>query len=392
MSFATETIHAIPVCPLTGSISVPIYQTSTYVQEAPGVNKGFDYARSNNPTRKVLEDLIAQLEGGAIGSAFASGLAAIDAVIKLLSTGDEIVAVDDIYGGAFRLFTHIYQKFGISVKYVDTSNPELVAAAISERTKLIWLETPSNPTLKVSDISAIAAIAKKAGVLLCVDNTFASPALQQPLLLGADIVVHSATKYLAGHSDLIAGLVVTKSKEVGDQIRFIQNSSGAILSPQDCFLTIRGIETLSLRVHKHSENALALAKALESHPAIDKIFYPGLPDHLNHDVAARQQKAFGGIVSFTLKNDSLDVAARVVSSCKYFKLAESLGGVKSLISHSATMTHKTIPAEKRRSSGVADSLIRLSVGLEDVADLIEDISSVLDALAVPVGSEAEVLA
>jgi cystathionine beta-lyase len=392
MSFATETIHAIPVCPLTGSISVPIYQTSTYVQEAPGVNKGFDYARSNNPTRKVLEDLIAQLEGGAIGSAFASGLAAIDAVVKLLSSGDEIVAVDDIYGGAFRLFTHIYQKFGISVKYIDTSNPELVAAAISDRTKLIWLETPSNPTLKVSDISAIAAIAKEAGVLLCVDNTFASPALQQPLRLGADIVVHSATKYLAGHSDLIAGLVVTKSKEVGDQIRFIQNSSGAILSPQDCFLTIRGIETLSLRVHKHSENALALAKALESHPAIDKIFYPGLPDHPNHDVAARQQKAFGGIVSFTLKNDSLDVAARVVSSCKYFKLAESLGGVKSLISHSATMTHKTIPAEKRRSSGVADSLIRLSVGLEDVADLIEDISSVLDALAVSVSLESEVLA
>lgn len=384
MSFATETIHAIPVCPLTGSIAVPIYQTSTYVQEAPGVHKGFDYARSNNPTRKVLEDLIAKLECGTVGSAFASGLAAIDAVLKLLSAGDEIVAVDDIYGGAFRLFTHIYQKFGISVRYVDTSDPQQVAAAITERTRLIWLESPSNPTLKVSDITAIAAIAKNAGVLLCVDNTFASPVLQQPLTLGADIVIHSATKYLGGHSDLIAGLVVTRSKEIGEQIRFIQNSSGAVLAPQDCFLTIRGIETLSLRVLQHSRNALELARALEAHPAIDRIYYPGLPSHPNHALAARQQKAFGGIISFTLKEDTLDAAKRVVSACRYFKLAESLGGVKSLISHSATMTHKTIPAETRRSSGVADSLIRLSVGLEDVADLIADISGVLDAsLVVP---------
>lgn len=380
MSFATDTIHAIPVCPLTGSISVPIYQTSTYVQEAPGVHKGFDYARSNNPTRKVLEDLIAQLEAGAVGAAFASGLAAIDAVLKLLSAGDEIVAVDDIYGGAFRLFTHIYQKFGITVRYVDTSDLQQVSDAITHRTKLIWLESPSNPTLKVSDIAAIAAIAKNAGVLLCVDNTFASPVLQQPIKLGADIVIHSATKYLAGHSDLIAGLVVTRSKEIGEQIRFIQNSSGAILSPQDCFLTIRGIETLSLRVHQHARNALDLACALEAHPAIDKIYYPGLTTHPNHTLASRQQKAFGGVISFTLKEDTIEAATRVVSSCKYFKLAESLGGVKSLISHSATMTHKTIPVEKRRSSGVADSLIRLSVGLEDVADLIADITGVLDSL------------
>lgn len=380
MSFATDTIHAIPVCPLTGSISVPIYQTSTYVQEAPGVHKGFDYARSNNPTRKVLEDLIAQLEAGAVGAAFASGLAAIDAVLKLLSAGDEIVAVDDIYGGAFRLFTHIYQKFGITVRYVDTSDLQQVSDAITHRTKLIWLESPSNPTLKVSDIAAIAAIAKNAGVLLCVDNTFASPVLQQPIKLGADIVIHSATKYLAGHSDLIAGLVVARSKEIGEQIRFIQNSSGAILSPQDCFLTIRGIETLSLRVHQHARNALDLARALEAHPAIDKIYYPGLTTHPNHTLASRQQKAFGGVISFTLKEDTIEAATRVVSSCKYFKLAESLGGVKSLISHSATMTHKTIPVEKRRSSGVADSLIRLSVGLEDVADLIADITGVLDSL------------
>lgn len=391
MSFATETIHAIPVCPLTGSIAVPIYQTSTYVQDAPGVNKGYDYARSNNPTRKALEDLIAKLEGGTVGSAFSSGLAAIDAVIKLLSAGDEIVAVDDIYGGAFRLFTQVYQKFGITVKYVDTSDPQHVADAISSRTKLIWLESPSNPTLKISDIAAIAQIAKTAGVLLCVDNTFASPVLQQPLKLGADIVVHSATKYLAGHSDLIAGLVVTRSEEIGAQVRFIQNASGAILSPQDCFLTIRGIETLSLRVLQHAKNASELAHALEIHPAIDKIYYPGLKSHPNHEVAVSQQSAFGGIVSFTLKNDTIEAATKVVTSCRYFKLAESLGGVKSLISHSATMTHKTIPAEQRRAAGVADSLIRLSVGLEDVADLISDISAVLDKVVVRAVQEAETL-
>ncbi|MGC4057938.1 MAG: PLP-dependent aspartate aminotransferase family protein [Chitinophagaceae bacterium] len=380
MSFATETIHAIPVCPLTGAIAVPIYQTSTFVQEAPGEHKGFDYARSNNPTRKVLEDLIAQLEHGATGAAFASGLAAIDAVVKLLSAGDEIIAVDDIYGGAFRLFTQVYQKFGISVKYVDTSDPENVAAAIGPKTKLVWLESPSNPTLKISDISAIADITRAHGLLLCVDNTFASPVLQRPLDLGADIVLHSATKYIAGHSDLIAGLVVTKTKELGDQIRFIQNASGAILGPQDCFLTIRGIETLSLRVLQHSRNAYRLAEVLQQHPAIDRIYYPGLPDHPNHTVAARQQKAFGGIVSFTLKDDTVEAARTVVSSCRYFKLAESLGGVKSLISHSASMTHKTIPAEQRRKAGVADSLIRLSVGLEDVGDLIADISEALSLL------------
>jgi cystathionine beta-lyase len=381
MSNATKIIHSIPVCPLTGSIAVPIYQTSTYVQDAPGENKGYDYARSNNPTRTVLENLIATLESGAVGSAFASGLAAIDAVVKLLSAGDEIVAVDDIYGGAFRLFTHIYQKFGISIKYVDTSNAQHVADAITEKTKLIWLESPSNPTLKISDIKAISDIAKAHGVLLCVDSTFASPVLQNPIALGADIVIHSATKYLAGHSDLIAGLVVTKTKELGDQIRFIQNSSGAILSPQDCFLVIRGIETLELRVRQHCTNAQQVAAALQFHPAIDKIYYPGLAGHKNHTIAAQQQSGFGGIISFTLKEDTIEAAKQIVCSTEYFKLAESLGGVKSLVSHAATMTHKTIPADQRRAAGVADSLIRLSVGLERAEDLIADIEQALNTLS-----------
>jgi cystathionine beta-lyase len=382
MSNATKLIHSIPVDPLTGSISVPIYQTSTFVQEAPGENKGFDYARSNNPTRATLENIIAELEEGAAASAFASGLAAIDAVVKLLKSGDEILAVDDIYGGAFRLFTHIYAKFGITVNYVDTTDVSNVAGAINNNTKLVWLETPTNPTLKISDIQAIAAIAKQNGALLCVDNTFASPALQQPLRLGADIVVHSATKYLGGHSDLIAGIVVCKTKELGDQIKFIQNASGAILSPHDSWLVIRGVETLYLRVKEHSKNAQIVAEFLELHSAVDKIYYPGLRSHLNHDIAVKQQSGFGGIVSFTLKEDTAAAARNVVCSTKLFKLAESLGGVKSLLCHPATMTHKSIPVEQRRAAGVADSLIRLSVGLEDADDLVDDIAYALSKIAV----------
>jgi cystathionine beta-lyase len=375
---ATALIHSIPVDPLTGSISVPIYQTSTYVQEAPGVNKGYDYARSNNPTRETLEKIVAQLEGGQRGAAFASGLAAIDAVVKLLKTGDEILAVDDIYGGAFRLFTHIYSKFGIKVNYTDTTDVANVLDAITPNTKLIWLETPTNPTLKISDIESIAGIAKQHNILLCVDNTFASPALQQPIKLGADIVVHSATKYLGGHSDLIAGLVVTATQELGDEIKFIQNASGVILSPHDSWLVIRGVETLHLRVAQHSKNAQAVAEFLLTHPAIHKVYYPGLATHTNHAVAAKQQSAFGGIVTFTLKDDTEANAKEVVCSTQYFKLAESLGGVKSLLCHPSTMTHKSIPVEKRRATGVADSLIRLSVGLEDVADLIKDIDTALN--------------
>lgn len=372
---ATQLIHSIPVDPLTGAISVPIYQTSTFVQEAPGVNKGYDYARTGNPTRATLEDIIARLENGSTGVAFGSGLAAIDAVIKLLETGDEILAVDDIYGGAFRLFTHVYQKFGINVNYVDTTNVENVFNAVTPKTKLIWIETPTNPTLKISDIEAIGKIAKANHCLLCVDNTFASPALQQPLLLGADIVVHSATKYLGGHSDLIAGLVVTKEKELGDKIKFIQNASGAILSPFDSWLVIRGIETLNLRIKQHCANAQAVAEFLETHPAVDKVYYPGLKNHVNHEVALRQAKGFGGIVSFTLKNDTEEAATAFVTSTQYFKLAESLGGVKSLLCHPAQMTHKSIPSEKRRAAGVADSLIRLSVGLEEAADLVDDLNN-----------------
>ena len=372
---ATQLIHSIPVDPLTGAISVPIYQTSTFVQEAPGVNKGYDYARTGNPTRATLEDIIARLENGSTGVAFGSGLAAIDAVIKLLENGDEILAVDDIYGGAFRLFTHIYQKFGINVNYVDTTNVENVFNAVTPKTKLIWIETPTNPTLKISDIEAIGKIAKANHCLLCVDNTFASPALQQPLLLGADIVVHSATKYLGGHSDLIAGLVVTKEKELGDKIKFIQNASGAILSPFDSWLVIRGIETLNLRIKQHCANAQAVAEFLETHPAVDKVYYPGLKNHVNHEVALRQAKGFGGIVSFTLKNDTEEAATAFVTSTQYFKLAESLGGVKSLLCHPAQMTHKSIPSEKRRAAGVADSLIRLSVGLEEAADLVDDLNN-----------------
>lgn len=372
---ATQLIHSIPTDPLTGAVSVPIYQTSTFVQESPGVNKGYDYARSGNPTRAALESLITTLEKGAEGAAFASGLAAIDAVMKLLESGDEILAVDDIYGGAFRMFTHVYQKFGITVRYVDTTVAENVLNAITSKTKLIWLETPTNPTLKVSDIEAIAKIAKAHHCLLCVDNTFASPALQQPLTLGADIVVHSATKYLGGHSDLIAGLVVTKEKGLGEKIKFIQNASGAILSPFDSWLVIRGIETLHLRVKQHCANAQAVAAFLQSHPAVDKVYYPGLKNHFNHAVAAKQAKGFGGVVSFTLKDDTVAAATAFVTATTYFKLAESLGGMKSLLCHPAQMTHKSVPEERRRASGVADSLIRLSVGLEDADDLIEDLNN-----------------
>jgi cysteine-S-conjugate beta-lyase len=385
MSNATKLIHSIPVDKLTGAISVPIYQTSTFVQEGPGVHNGFDYARSNNPTREALENITATLEGGTSGFAFASGLAAIDAVVKLLESGDEILAVDDIYGGAFRLFTHIYAKFGIRVNYTDTTDVTNVLDAITEKTKLVWLETPTNPTLKISDIKAIADIAHRHGALLCVDNTFASPALQQPILLGADIVVHSATKYLGGHSDLIAGLVVTADKELGDKIKFIQNASGAILGPQDSWLVIRGLETLYLRVKEHSAGALAVARFLEGHPAVDKVYYPGLSTHVNHDVAARQQQGgFGGVVSFTLKEDTVAAATTVVTGTELFKLAESLGGVKSLLCHPASMTHKSIPEEKRKAAGVADSLVRLSVGLEDVADLIRDIDQALNKVIVAV--------
>ncbi|PSL45500.1 cystathionine gamma-synthase [Chitinophaga niastensis] len=387
MSTITELIHSIPVDPQTGAIAVPIYQTSTFVQEAPGVNKGYDYARSNNPTRAAVEKIIAQLEGGATASAFSSGLAAIDAVIKLLKSGDEIVAVDDIYGGAFRLFNKVYEKFGIKVTYVDTSDLQAVFNAITPATRLIWLETPTNPTLKISDIAAIGRIAKAHNCLFCVDNTFASPVLQKPLELGADLVIHSATKYLGGHSDLIAGVVIAKTAQLGEEIKFYQNACGAILSPFDSFLLIRGIETLHLRVKQHGINAQALAEYLEKHPAVGKVFYPGLPSHPGHELAKQQSKGFGGIISFTLKEDTAEAATAFVTSTNYFKLAESLGGIKSLLCHPAAMTHKSIPAEKRRAAGVSDSLIRLSVGLEETNDLLADLEQAFTKLPVPAHAE-----
>jgi cystathionine beta-lyase len=369
----TQIIHNIPVDELTGAISVPIYQTSTFVQEAPGVNKGFDYSRSNNPTRQAAEDLLAKLEEGDAGFAFASGLAAIDAVLKLLKSGDEIVACDDIYGGSFRIFTHIYEKFGITVKYVDTTRIENVLNAVTDKTRIVWIETPTNPTLKITDIRAVAAIAQTVNALLVVDNTFASPILQQPITLGADIVIHSATKYLGGHSDLIAGAVVTRCRELSEKLKFIQNSSGAVLGPFDSWLLIRGIETLALRIEKHCANAHRVAAFLSKQPLIDQLYFPGLPTHTNHEVAAKQSSNFGSVISFSLKTDTIEAAELLVTSTKLFKLAESLGGVKSLICHPAQMTHKSIPTEKRQASGVQDSLIRLSVGLEHADDLIEDL-------------------
>src|SRR5579871_1739967 len=389
MQATTQLIHSIPVDPLTGAIAVPIYQTSTFVQEAPGVNKGYDYARSGNPTRATLEDIVAQLENGSIGLAFSSGLAAIDAVVKLLQTGDEIIAVDDIYGGAFRLFEQVYKKFGVNVTYVDATDPATIFNTITKKTKLIWIETPTNPTLKISDIEAIAKIAKAHRCLLCVDNTFASPALQKPISLGADIVVHSATKYLGGHSDLIAGLVITADKELGEKIKFFQNATGAILSPFDSWLLIRGIETLPLRIKQHCSSALQVATFLEQHPLVDKVYYPGLKSHPNHAIAKKQAKGFGGVVSFSLKNDTEEAAIEFATSTQLFKLAESLGGIKSLLSHPATMTHKSIPAQKRKEAGVSDSLIRLSVGLEDTEDLLQDLEQALAKLSVNIEKKAE---
>ncbi len=373
----TFCIQQIPVDPLTGSISTPIYATSTYVQDAPGVNRGYDYSRTNNPTRKVLEDLMSQLECGARAAAFASGLAAIDAVIKLLSTGDEVIAVNDIYGGAYRLFTHVYAKLGINFIYVDTADISAITQAINSKTKLIWLESPTNPTLKISDIQAISNVIKDKKILLCVDNTFASPIAQKPIELGADLVIHSATKYLGGHSDLIAGIVVSKTKELGEKIHFNQNASGGILGPFESWLVIRGIETLPLRIQQHSSSAQQIAEYLCQHPLVKNVYYPGLKQHKNHEIAQNQMSFFGGIISFDLINDEAHTALQIVQSTKLFKLAESLGGAKSLLCLPSEMTHKSIPRETRYQSGITDSLIRLSVGLEHPEDLIADLDSAL---------------
>ncbi|MBL7752672.1 MAG: cystathionine gamma-synthase [Chitinophagaceae bacterium] len=370
----TRFIHAgMEPDPSTGAIMTPIYQTSTYVQEAPATHKGYEYARSQNPTRTALEKALAEIENGKFGLAFSSGVAATDAVIKLLEPGDEVVCGNDMYGGTYRLFTKVFEKFGIKFIYTDTTNSNNVAAAISPKTKLIWLETPTNPLMNVSDIAAIATIAKKAGALLCVDNTFASPCLQNPLDLGADIVMHSATKYLSGHSDVIQGALVMNDPALRERLYFIQKSCGAVPGPMDCFLVLRGIKTLGVRMKAHCENGRAVAHFLRQHPAVAKVYWPGFEDHPQHAIAKKQMSDFGGMISFELKNQSVEEAKRVLSSTHLFSLAESLGGVESLINHPASMTHASIPREERIKNGLNDGLIRLSVGIEDAEDLIEDL-------------------
>ena len=378
MKTATTYIHAgATPDPSTGAIMTPIFQTSTYVQEAPGVNKGFEYARSQNPTRQALETALAAIEFGKFGLAFSSGVAATDAVIKLLSPGDEVIAPHDMYGGTYRLFTKVFAKFGVVFTYVDTASIANIEAAITPKTRLIWIETPTNPLMNITDIAATATIAKKAGALLCVDNTFASPYLQNPLTHGADIVMHSATKYLGGHSDVIQGCLVMNDPSLREQLYFIQKSCGAVPGPMDCFLVLRGIKTLHLRMQRHCENGEKIAHFLRNHSSISKVFWCGFNDHPNYAIAKQQMKGFGGMMSFELKNDSPENVKRVLSSTHLFSLAESLGGVESLINHPATMTHASIPREERIKNGLTDSLIRLSVGVEDADDLIDDLNTAI---------------
>ena len=364
--------------PSTGAIMTPIYQTSTYVQEAPGVNKGFEYARSQNPTRQALEEALAVIEEGNYGLAFSSGVAATDAVIKLLKPGDEVIAGNDMYGGTYRLFSKIFAKFGIVFHYINLSDLHQIEKYINPKTKMIWVETPTNPLMNIADISAIASITKKNQLILCVDNTFASPALQNPLTLGADIVMHSATKYLSGHSDVIQGALVMNDKALRDELYFIQKSCGAVPGPMDCFLVLRGIKTLGIRMERHSANGEKIAHFLKSHPAIQKVYWPGFEEHPGHAIAKKQMKAFGGMISFELKQDSIEAARTLLSNTKLFSLAESLGGVESLINHPASMTHASIPREERIKNGLSDTLIRLSVGIEDADDLIEDLRQAIE--------------
>ncbi|MDP5047574.1 MAG: cystathionine gamma-synthase [Saprospiraceae bacterium] len=382
MKFGTKAIHAgIEPDSATGAVMTPIYQTSTYAQSAPGVHKGYEYARTGNPTRTVLENNLAALENGKFGICFSSGLAAMDAVIRLLQPGDEVLACDDLYGGSYRLLTKVHGGFGIKSRFVGMNNLAAFESAIRPETKLIWIETPTNPMLNIVDILAICTIAKKKGILTCVDNTFASPYLQNPLDLGADIVLHSATKYIGGHSDVVHGAVVTNSELYAQKLRFIQNAVGAVPGPQDCFLILRGIKTLHIRVERACQNAAKIADFLRSHSKIKQVFYPGFIDHPGHDIAASQMRHFGGMVSFNLFTDTLDYAEKLLSNTKLFTLAESLGGVESLIGHPATMTHASIPREERLKVGLTDSLIRLSVGIEDVSDLIDDLNVAIDHLA-----------
>lgn len=375
MKLETKIIHAgMEPDPSTGAVMIPIYQTSTYVQAAPGKHKGFEYARSQNPTRFALEEAVAQIENGKYGLCFSSGVAATDAVIKLLQPGDEVIAANDMYGGTYRLFSKIFEKFGIKFHYVNMMDVNNIKSFINANTKLIWAETPTNPLMNIVDIEGLANIAKANNILLCVDNTFASPYLQNPLDWGADIVMHSATKYLGGHSDVIQGCLVMNDLELRDKLYFIQKSCGAVPGPQDCFLVLRGIKTLHLRMQRHCENGAKIAHWLRNHNKIKKVYWPGFEDSPNYEIAKKQMRGFGGMISFELKDESIEAANKVLSSTHLFSLAESLGGVESLINHPASMTHASIPREERIKNGLSDGLIRLSVGIEDANDLIEDLS------------------
>jgi cystathionine beta-lyase len=381
MKINTKAIHGgqKDIDPAYRSVMPPIYQTSTYAQETPGKHKGFEYSRSANPTRTALENSIASLENGKHGLAFASGLAAIDAILKLLEPGDEIVSTNDLYGGSYRLFRQVFEKMGLKFHFIGMQDEETIKSYVNENTKMIWSETPTNPMMNVIDIEMLSGIAKENDLLLCVDNTFATPYLQQPLELGADVVMHSATKYLGGHSDLVLGTVVVKDDKIADELYFIQNASGGIAGPMDSFLTLRGIKTLHVRMKRHSENAKAVAEFLQNNDQVDKVYWPGLKDHPNHEVAKKQMTDFGGMVSFSMKSGKLSDAVRIVEHVKVFTLAESLGGVESLAGHPASMTHASIPKEEREKTGVTDSLIRLSVGIEDADDLVADLQQAFDA-------------
>jgi len=379
MKFNTKAIHGgqHDIDPAYGSVMPPIYQTSTYAQDTPGGHKGFEYSRSGNPTRAALERAFASIENGKHGLAFGSGLAAIDAVIKLLKPGDEVISTNDLYGGSYRLFTKIFEKFGIKFHFIGMEDASVIEQYINEHTALIWVETPTNPMMNIIDISACSEIAKKHDLLLAVDNTFATPYLQQPLDLGADIVMHSATKYLGGHSDVVLGALVVNDDQLAEQLMFIQNASGAVCGPMDSFLLLRGLKTLHVRVQRHCDNGKAVAHFLADHPKIEKVYWPGFASHPNHEVAKSQMKDFGGMISFVTKGNNFQEAIRIVENLKVFTLAESLGGVESLAGHPASMTHASIPKEEREKSGVVDSLIRLSVGIEDADDLIADLKQAI---------------
>ena len=381
MKFATKAIHAgVHPDPATGAIMTPIYQTSTYVQDGVGNHKGYEYSRTQNPTRHALEKNIAAIENGKHGACFGSGLAAIDCIIKMLNPGDEVISTNDLYGGSYRIFNTIFAKYGIVFHFVDMQNPANVEALVNENTKLIWVETPTNPMMNIIDIEAMAQIAKSAKALLCVDNTFATPYLQNPLDLGADFVMHSVTKYLGGHSDVVMGALVCNDDALANEMYRIQNSSGAVTAPMDSFLVLRGIKTLHLRVQRHCENGIQIANYLQQHPKVAKVYWPGFETHPNHAIAKKQMRDFGGMISFTLKGNKLEDAHAIVKKVAVFALAESLGGVESLIGHPATMTHASIPKEEREKTGIVDSLIRLSVGVEDVEDLIADLEQALNRL------------